>query len=293
LAVEVRELAVQIVPDRLSAGDSGVHYDVPPRIFELLLDPSMNYSSGIYVRGDETLAVAQIAKMDRIAGVLDLRDGSRVLDVGCGWGGPACYFAQRYGCEVTGVTLSSVQRDFALNRGRSYGVRERLRVDVSDVLDMDYEDESFEAIVFLESIIHMPEKTQIFDRCRSLLTPGGLLFVQESNYARGSRVDEYRQHRGFVEVNTAFGGTGTMVSAGEMLIRLEESGLVPNHLEDISHHYQRTLAQWLDNLDSNATQMCAISAAAHTMLRRYLMIALHTYRTGKTVCHQMSARKPK
>ena len=283
---------MQADPSAATVGDSGVHYDIPARVFELLLDPNMNYSSGIYPRGDEDLEAAQVAKMDRIASLLALGEGKRVLDIGCGWGGPACYLARHYDCEVVGITLSAVQKEAAEARARSLAVQRRVHVQQCDVLDMCLEPASFDSVIFLESIIHMPDKTRIFKACESLLIPGGLLFIQESNYDCGSRVERYRSERGFAEVNEAFGGTATMLSAGEMFCRLEECGLVPQHLEDISVHYQRTLMQWLDNLDRHREPMRAISERAHTMLRRYLMIALQTYRSGHTVCHQMSARKP-
>jgi cyclopropane-fatty-acyl-phospholipid synthase len=274
------------------APDSGVHYDIPPGVFELLLDRNMNYSSGWYARGDEDLDAAQEAKMARIAHYAGLAEGGRVLDLGCGWCGPALHFAERYGCHVTGVTLSAVQREYALAWAGRRGLGERLAVDQRSVLDLPYADGTFDQVLFLESIIHMPGKAEIFARCAQLLRPGGCIFIQESNYDRASLRDRYIADRGYDEFNRAFGYTGHMVSAGEMLMLLEEAGFVPEWLEDISAHYVRTLGQWLGNLDRHAAPMRAVSGQAYTMLRRYLMIALGTYRAGGTVCHMITARKP-
>jgi cyclopropane-fatty-acyl-phospholipid synthase len=272
--------------------DSGVHYDVPPGMFELLLDRNMNYSSGWYGRGDEDLDAAQVAKMARIAQYAGLGSGGQVLDLGCGWCGPALYFAERYGCHVTGVTLSPVQREYALAWAGRRGLSDRLVVDQRSVLDLPYVDGTFDQVLFLESIIHMPEKAMIFARCAQLLRPGGRIFIQESNYNRASLRARYLSDRGYEEVDRAFGNTGHLVSAGEMLTLLEEAGFVPEWVEDISAHYVRTLSQWLGNLDHHAARMRALSARAYTMLRRYLMVALATYRAGGTVCHMITARKP-
>ncbi|HEY9025942.1 MAG TPA: class I SAM-dependent methyltransferase, partial [Burkholderiaceae bacterium] len=144
---------------------------------------------------------------------------------------------------------------------------------------------------FLESIIHMPAKRQIFELCRKVLRPGGRVFIQESNYDRESQTQRYRGERGFQEVDQAFGFTGDMVSAGRMLMELEEAGLLPVGLEDISQDYVRTLSQWLRNIDRHADEMRAVSQRDYLMLRRYLMIALATYRSGNTVCHMMTAEK--
>lgn len=273
--------------------DSGVHYDNEPGIFELLLDRNMNYSAGIYPRGDEDLDAAQVAKMERVAARLDLAGrGGRLLDLGCGWSGPALYIAERHGCRVTGVTLSAVQRDYGRAWASRRGLEDRLEIDVRSVTDLPYEDGAFDGIMLLESIIHMPEKDALFRRCRKLLRPKGRILVQESCYDRQSMRETYIADRGFQEVNRAFGHTGDMVSGGEMVRRMEEAGLVPLRLENISHHYVRTLTQWLRNLDRNADGMREISADTYMMLRRYLMIALATYRAGTTVCHMITAERP-
>lgn len=274
------------------APDSAVHYDVPAGVFELLLDRNMNYSSGLYPTGGEDLHAAQVAKMERVAALLGLAAGDRLLDLGCGWCGPALYLAEHHGCRVTGVTLSPVQREHALAWASRRGLQDRLRVDVRNVMDLPYAASSFDHVIFLESIIHMPEKDALFRRCAELLRPGGRVLIQESCYDRESKRAEYLSHRGFDEVNRAFGYSSHLVSGGEMLSRLEEAGLVPVHLENISLHYVRTLSQWLSNLDTHAERMRAISERAYWMLRRYLMIALATYRSGHTVCHLITAEKP-
>lgn len=271
---------------------SGVHYDIAPEVFELLLDANMNYSSGIHEDGDPDLDRAQEAKMHRIARICGFRSGDRVLDLGCGWSGPAAWFAKEYGVHVTGLNLSEEQRAYGLERAARMGVADRLEVVVARAQEADFPDASFDHCIFLESIIHMDEKDDIFAMCARVLRPGGTVFVQESNYDRQSRRDKYRSDRGFSEVDQAFGGTATMCSAGRMFEHMEEAGLVPCHLEDISAHYRVTLAQWLANLDRHEAGMKALDARAHTMLRRYLMIALATYRAGGTVCHMMAARKP-
>lgn len=272
--------------------DSGVHYDTPPRIFELLLDRNMNYSSGYYPHGNESLDRGQVAKLERIGRSVPLARGDRVLDVGCGWSGPALYYAEHYGCRVTGVTLSTVQREYGLAWAARRGIRDAYRIDVRSVMELPYADGSFDHVMFLESIIHMPEKDVIFARCRKLLRPGGRIFIQESCYDRESMREKYLADRGFEEVNRAFGFTGDMVSGGEMIRRLEEAGFRPLSLENISAHYVRTLSQWLRNLDEHAEEMQAVSRSAYRMLRRYLMLALATYRSGHTVCHCITAATP-
>lgn len=276
---------------RLATGDSGVHYDTPPVIFERLLDRNMNYSSGYYATGEEGLDEAQLLKMDKIAAICGFRPGARVLDLGCGWSGPATYYAEVHGCHVTGYTLSHTQRDFAMARAAARGCAERLEIRVQNVLDAELEVGHYDHVIFLESIIHMREKEQLFARCWQALRPSGTLFVQESCYDKNSKAAVYEGDRGFAAVDEAFGNTSAMVSAGEMQRLMEEQGLAPIYLENITLHYRRTLAQWLDNLDRHAEEMQAAAPEFFPRLRRYLMIALATYRMAQTQCFMIAAQK--
>ncbi len=283
---------VPVPPEaRQATGDSGFHYDTPPLVFERLLDRNMNYSCGYYLTGEEDLDAAQEAKMDKIAAMCGFQPGARVLDLGCGWSGPATYFADAHGCHVTGYTLSEAQRDFAMKRAEARGCADRLDIRVQNVLDAELELEHYDHVVFLESIIHMREKAELFARCHAALKPSGTLFVQESCYDQNSKGQVYESDRGYEAVDDAFGGTATMVSGGEMQRLMEEAGLSPVYVENISNHYTRTLSQWLDNLDTHHDEMKAADPEFFPHLRKYLMIALSTYRMAQTQCFLIAAQK--
>jgi len=271
---------------------SGVHYDVPPRVFERMLDPHMNYSSAYYLRGDEKLDLAQKQKMDKVATLCALKRGDRLLDLGCGWGGPLLYFAEQYECCVTGLTLSEVQRDWGQEWARRRGLSNRVEIRVADALEADLGPKSFDHAVFLESIIHMKDKGRLFELCRRVLKPSGTVFVQESCYDRQSLERKYRDDRGFQAVDQVFGFSGAMTSGAEMLRLMEEAGLVPVYLENISAHYERTLSRWAENLDRHAEEMKCLAPEFFPSLRRYIMLALGTYRAGNTLCHMIAAQKP-
>ncbi|MCI0733083.1 MAG: class I SAM-dependent methyltransferase, partial [Methylococcaceae bacterium] len=271
--------------------DSRVHYDMDPRVFERMLDRNMNYSSGYYLSGDEDLDVAQINKMKKIAAICGMKPGNRLLDIGCGWSGPLMYFAEHYGCDATGLTVSEVQRDFAIEAAKRRGLEPRVHIDVCDVLDSSFAKESFDQVIFLESIIHMREKDKIFALCHKVLKPGGILFVQESCYDRNSLTRKYRKDRGFQAVDQAFGYTGAMISGGEMLRLMEEAGLSPVYLENVSNHYQKTLSQWAENLDLHQAELREAAGDFFVEFRRYIMLAIATYRAGTTLCHLMAAQK--
>lgn len=271
--------------------DSRVHYDTDPRVFELMLDRNMNYSSGYYLNGDEDLDAAQINKMKKIAAICGMKSGDRLLDIGCGWSGPLMYFAEHYACDATGLTVSEVQRDWAIEAAKRRGLAQRVHIDVCDVLNSSFAEESFDQIIFLESIIHMHEKDKIFALCHRVLKPGGILFVQESCYDKNSLTGKYRDDRGFQAVDQAFGYTGVMVSGGEMFRLMEEAGLLPVYLENISTHYLKTLGQWAQNLDLHSNELKQAAGSFFVEFRRYIMLAIATYRAENTLCHMLAAQK--
>ena len=84
------------------------HYDIGNRLFERMLDPSMNYSCG-YWKNADNLEQAQLDKMKLICEKLMLEPGMKVLDIGCGWGGLMRYAAENYNVEVSGITISAEQ----------------------------------------------------------------------------------------------------------------------------------------------------------------------------------------
>ncbi len=88
------------------------HYDLGNELFSIMLDQGLNYSCAYWYKA-ENLEQAQIKKLDLICRKIDLKPGMKVLDIGCGWGGFAKYAAQNYGAEVTGITVSKEQADYA------------------------------------------------------------------------------------------------------------------------------------------------------------------------------------
>lgn len=89
-----------------------VHYDLGNEFYQAMLDPYMQYTCG-YWRQARTLASAQEAKLDLVCRKLQLRQGERVLELGCGWGGFARFAAEKYGVEVVSYNISRQQVEFA------------------------------------------------------------------------------------------------------------------------------------------------------------------------------------
>ena len=101
------------------------HYDLSAALYELFLDRDRQYSCAYFTHADESLDEAQENKKRRIAAKLGLEPGQRILDIGSGWGGMALYLAREAGGDVTGITLSTMQRELAERRANETGLSER------------------------------------------------------------------------------------------------------------------------------------------------------------------------
>jgi tocopherol O-methyltransferase len=114
---------------------------------------------------------------------------ARVLDVGCGIGGPAMYLARDLRCTVEGITLSAAQVARAREKAGATGVADRTRFRQLDFLANDYPDASFDALWAMESLMHIPDRPAFFAEAARLLRPGGTLAV--SSWCRGdAELDE-------------------------------------------------------------------------------------------------------
>jgi cyclopropane-fatty-acyl-phospholipid synthase len=217
------------------------HYDIGNDLYERMLDARMIYSCA-YWQGSHgvagTLDDAQVAKLDLIARKLQLEPGMRVLDIGCGWGGAARHMAERYGCEVVGVTVSREQASLARARCRDLPVDIRL-VDYREL------DEPFERVYSVGMFEHVGVKNHrtymdVVRRC--LRDPDGLTLLHTigGNRSRGHTdpwVERYIFPNG-------------MLPSIAQIARAAEGRLVVEDWHNFGPDYDRTLVAWKANVDA-------------------------------------------
>jgi cyclopropane-fatty-acyl-phospholipid synthase len=148
------------------------HYDIGNDLYERMLDKRMVYTCA-YWEGAETLEDAQEAKLDLVCRKLRLREGQRVLDIGCGWGSFAKFAAEKYGAHVVGLTVSVEQA--ALARKRCEGLPVEIRVK-----DYREETEQFDHIVSIEMFEAVGYKNfrDYMEMAHRCLRPDGLFVLQ-------------------------------------------------------------------------------------------------------------------
>ena len=119
-----------------------------------------------------------------IAGLLPLGPTDHLLDIGSGIGGPARYFAQRFGCRVTGIDLTPEFCEVARHLSRVLGLHDRVTFEVGDAVDLSYPDGSFDAACSMNVSMNIEDKKALFQEIRRVLKPGARFALSE--VARGA-----------------------------------------------------------------------------------------------------------
>jgi len=148
------------------------HYDVLSGFYQLLWGPHIHHG---YWEDGETPAEAQIKLVERLAARLQMGRGQRVLDIGSGLGGSACWLAKTFGCSVLGLTLSPVQVQAAQKRAMDEGVSDLVSFEERDASHLDLPSASFDRLWIIECSEHIHDKQAFFDHCARVLRPGGRL----------------------------------------------------------------------------------------------------------------------
>ena len=212
------------------------HYDVGNEFFALFLDRSMTYSCAYFAGGAETLEEAQEAKLELVCKKLALREGERVLDVGCGWGSFVIHAASRHGVRAVGITLAERQAELARERVREAGVADRVEIRVADYREVS--DGPFDAIASIGMVEHVgEEQIDVYARrLWSLLRPGGRLL----NHGIAKLKDFDTPDEGAFSERFVF-PDGVPLPLSRILRALERAEFTTTHVEGLQSDYARTI----------------------------------------------------
>jgi cyclopropane-fatty-acyl-phospholipid synthase len=242
---------------RNSAKNIHAHYDLGNPFYALWLDPTMNYSSA-WFDGDtgQSLAQAQHAKMARALRMAGVMPGAaqRVLEIGCGWGALAEMGAATLGAQMTGVTLSQAQLDFAQHRLQSKGLQADLRLqDYRDIQDPPYD--AICSIEMLEAVgqAYWP---QYFATLNRLLKPGGRACIQTIVIEDGL-FERYIRGTDFIQ-QYIFPG-GCLPCPQEFVKQAQAAGLEVRDTHSFGHDYAETLRRWREQFLHEKSQVLQLN----------------------------------
>ena len=261
------------------------HYDAGNEFFALFLDASMTYSCACFSRGARTLEEAQEAKLELVCSKLGLREGDRVLDVGCGWGSFALHAAGRHGARVVGVTLSPPQAEFARRRARELGLADRVDFRVADYRELT--GERFDAIASIGMVEHVGEERidEYARRLAELLEPSGRLL----NHGIAKLKDLDTRDEGAFSERFVF-PDGVPLPLSRVLLALERAGFATTHVEGFADDYAETLSHWIERFEGRYDEAVRLAGRERARIwRLYLRAARQGFQTGWASIYQVLA----
>jgi cyclopropane-fatty-acyl-phospholipid synthase len=263
---------------RRDAAAIGFHYDQPIAFYRSFLDERMIYSCAYWDDGVSDLGGAQLAKMDYTLRKLRLREGERLLDIGCGWGGLVIRAAKRFGAYALGVTLSRRQYEEAQRRIAEAGVGDRVRVELRDYRDLA--DECFDKIVSVGMVEHVGRERlgQYFRAAWKVLRDGGLFL----NHGISSQLQHGKGYRAGGFIHRYVFPDGDLTNVDRSLREAEAAGFEIRDVENLREHYARTLRAWCANLEAHREAVIdATDERTYRIWRLYMTGSARNFLNGQ------------
>jgi cyclopropane-fatty-acyl-phospholipid synthase len=257
------------------------HYDLSNALFAEFLDETMTYSSALFdslPAGQSFLADAQRRKIDRLLDTAGVGPGSRVLEIGTGWG-ELCIRAAERGAQVRSVTLSAEQRRLARQRVAAAGLSDRVEIDLCDYRDVDGRYDAVLSVEMIEAVGYRfwPTYFQALDR---LVVPGGLVAIQAITMPNKRMLASRNTHT-WIQKYIFPGG---LLPSTEAIIGVTERETMLRTVDMFSlrPHYAETLRLWRERFVARRDAMAELGfdETFHRMWELYLAYSEAGFRSG-------------
>jgi len=267
---------------------TNTHYEQPVEFFYTLTGGEWNVYSANLWTGSQTQTESQERKLDLLADMMQLQPGMRIMDVGCGWGGPLVYLSTTYKVRGVGLTLSSLQKEAADERIARYGAD----VTIVESHWKDYEDdEPFDVVYTDEVIVHFFDLGDYFQKVYGLLRDGGRMLNKELHLVHG-RHSEMTRAMSFI--NEIFGSTGNYRTLADELTLVGEAGFDVEAIRQMPLlEYQKTVDSWLANMKANRARLEElVGRNTFRRFQTYLQLCHHIHGGTRMTLDLVLSRKP-
>ena len=218
------------------------HYDIGgergEKLYDIFLDRKHRLYSCAYWKEDtKTLEEAQQNKIDHIVKKLDIKEGQKLLEVGCGWGGMAFEIAKQKKCEVTGISLSKNQIKHCKEKAKNLGLSNQVKFELIDYREVKGHYDRIYSVGMFE---HVGKKfyNTFFKSMNDLLKDDGLFLLHTIGVVDGSAPSNKF-------INKYIFPGGVCPSFSQIIKPIEKTGLIVSDSETLIRHYDKTLESWL------------------------------------------------
>ncbi|KAK4186636.1 putative methyltransferase [Podospora australis] len=267
------------------------HYDRGDDFYSWFLGPRMIYTSGVIsdINKEETLEELQDNKMAIVCEKINLQDGEKLLDIGCGWGTLARFASVNYGAKATGITLGRNQTAWGNKALRKAGIPE----DQSKILCMDYRDipvpeGGYDKITCLEMAEHVGIRHfQSFQKqVYNMLEDDGVFFLQVAGLRKSWQYEDLIW--GLFMNKYIFPGADASTPLGWYIDQCEKAGWEVKGIDTIGVHYSGTLWRWYRNWMTNKDKVVAkYGKRWFRIWEFFLAYSTIISRQGSATCYQI------
>ena len=219
------------------------HYDLGNDFFSIWLDKSLTYSSAVFKNQNENLETAQKNKFQELINLSKIKNGNKILEIGCGWGGFSEYLAKNYDVNVDCITISKNQYEFTKKRIFESGLNNKVQVKFLDYRDLN---DKYDNIVSIEMIEAVGEKylDQYFRTIKRSLKTNGTAAIQ-GIVIHDDLFQRYRNSEDFIQKYIFPGGFLPSINQMKFLIKKNEMDFLK--INYYSDDYAKTLKAWKKN----------------------------------------------
>jgi len=218
------------------------HYDLGNEFFSLWLDKTLTYSSAIFDKEGQKLEEAQQNKYEKLTNLLSPKNGSKLLEIGCGWGGFAEYLGKKYDVKLDCITISKKQYEFAKERIYKSGLNHKVNIEMIDYRDVKKKYDSIASIEMIEAVgkdyLH-----NYFQSIKKNLVVNGKAGIQAITID-DKYFDRYKTKQDFIQ-KYIFPG-GFLPSKIMLYNYANKNGLEIGSYNSYGLHYSNTLILWRD-----------------------------------------------
>ena len=243
----LKESPIALVPEKANEQ----HYEVPPRLFELVLGDRLKYSSGLWPEGVSSLDESEVAMLKLTTDRAGLVDGQDVLELGCGWGSLTLYMAECFPkSKITAVSNSNDQRQFIEERCEERNLK-NVEIITADMNDFETA-KLFDRVVSIEMFEHMRNYEKLLGRVNVWLKNKGKLFVHIFSHQKIAYPFEDNDDADWMAREFFSGG---QMPSHRLLMSFPGQMKIEKDWRVSGTHYEKTSLAWLQKMDKNKAEV--------------------------------------